>query len=35
MLVRLGMVSDEELREQLTDSWLSVAPKRLAQTFSD
>jgi hypothetical protein len=34
MLIRLDVVSDEELHEQLTDSWLAVAPKRLARSFS-
>ena len=34
MLVRLGAVADDELRELLIDSWLAVAPKRLAAAFA-
>ena len=31
MLVRLSAISDEELREVLTESWRRVAPKRLVK----
>ena len=34
MLVRLGTVAEDELAALLTDSWLAVAPKRVAQAFS-
>lgn len=34
MLVRLEAVGDDELRELLTDSWLAVVPKRLAETWN-
>ncbi len=33
VLVRLGAIEEDELREVLTDSWLMVAPKRLAATL--
>jgi hypothetical protein len=34
MLVRLGAIGEDELREVLTDSWLIAAPKRLAATLA-
>ncbi len=33
MLVRLESVDLEQLREQMTESWLRKAPKRLAKEF--
>jgi hypothetical protein len=33
VLVHLGAIDDDELREVLTDSWLICAPKRLAATL--
>lgn len=31
MLVRLGAIADDELREVLTESWRRVAPKKLVK----
>jgi hypothetical protein len=33
VLVRLAEVSDEQLREVITDSWLSLAPKQLSDRW--
>ena len=33
LLVRLSRVATDELRDRLLDSWLAVAPKRLAATL--
>jgi hypothetical protein len=33
LLVRLGNVTTDELRERLIDAWLLAAPKRLAATL--
>jgi hypothetical protein len=33
MLVRLSAISDEELREVLTESWRRKAPKKLVKEF--
>ena len=33
VLVRLAAIDEDELREVLTDSWRSVAPKRLLAAF--
>jgi hypothetical protein len=33
VLVRLAAIEEDELREVLTDSWRSVAPKRLLAAF--
>ena len=35
MLVRLSAISDEELREVLTESWRRVAPKRLVKELDE
>lgn len=34
-LSRLGELSRDELAEVITDAWLAVAPKKLAQRFRD
>ena len=33
VLVRLGAIDQERLRDVLTEAWLAIAPKRLATTF--
>lgn len=33
LLVRLGIISDDELTQRLVDAWLFRAPKKLAATF--
>jgi hypothetical protein len=35
VLVRLDEISDDELRELLTDAWLAQAPKRLSKAYLD
>jgi hypothetical protein len=35
MLVRLPAISDDELREVLTESWRRVAPKRLVKELDE
>jgi hypothetical protein len=35
ILVRLELISTDELREVITDGWLTRAPKRLAKQFLD
>lgn len=34
VLIELGVVDDEALREAITDAWLSRAPRRLAERFT-
>jgi hypothetical protein len=35
MLIQLDVVSEDELREALTDAWLATAPPRLAQRYAE